>query len=234
MRYVFARPLRALDSSGTARQTSRAAKTWPRARPCCRSYCRTSGSRPREVGSIACTPPRMLCSRCKPSCRCRNPWPVGAAAEHRAGTGRRGEPVASTDCRAVHRCPEAGLLAPFLYWPSPNLPSGCAARGVSGTALARRPAGHLLGWARRGFVQPTCPDLTGESLAFVHAHVGLGNQRRQIVGVAAHSLAGESPVERYADLVDNAAFDEKRSQAARHHRARFDAARADCTVSQPP
>ena len=76
----------------------------------------------------------------------------------------------------------------------------------------------------RAAVEPAGVDLAGERLALVHAHVRVGHQRGQVVGVAADDLAGEAPVERQADLVDDAALDEQRPQPPRHHRAGLDPA----------
>src|ERR1700748_1217601 len=45
-------------------------------------------------------------------------------------------------------------------------------------------------------------ELASECLAFVHAHVGVGQQRSQVVGIAANGFSGESPVEWQADLMD--------------------------------
>src|SRR5277367_1256690 len=68
--------------------------------------------------------------------------------------------------------------------------------------------GHRGGWNRA--FEPPGLDLAGERLAFVHAHVRVGKERGQVVGVAADTLPGESPVEREADLMDHAPLDDKR------------------------
>src|SRR5580658_9409487 len=60
-------------------------------------------------------------------------------------------------------------------------------------------------------------DLASERLAFVHAYVRVGQERGQIVSVAADDLPGESPVEREADLVDHPPLDDKGPQAPGHH-----------------
>src|ERR1700678_3968461 len=70
--------------------------------------------------------------------------------------------------------------------------------------------------------EPAGLDLAGERLAFVHAHVRVGQERGQLVGVAADNLPGESPVEREADLVDYAPLDDKGPQAPGHHRTGLD------------
>ncbi len=96
--------------------------------------------------------------------------------------------------------------------------------GVSGIGVGRRPADGVLGRLGKAAVVPAGLHLAGENLALVHAHVGIGQQRGQVVGVAADRLAGEAPVKRQADLVDRLAIEEQRPQAARHHRPRRRAA----------
>src|ERR1700678_2438765 len=70
--------------------------------------------------------------------------------------------------------------------------------------------------------EPPGFDLASERLAFVHAHVRIGQERGQVVGVAADDLPGESPVEREADLVDHASLDDKGPQPPGHHRTGLD------------
>src|ERR1700723_751436 len=51
-------------------------------------------------------------------------------------------------------------------------------------------------WGRGGAFDPPGLDLAGARLAFVHAHVRVGQERGQVVGVTADDLSGEGPVER--------------------------------------
>jgi hypothetical protein len=55
--------------------------------------------------------------------------------------------------------------------------------------------------------RPPGLDLAGKRLALMHAHIRISQERRQVVVVAVHGLTGESPVEREADLVDQAPLD---------------------------
>ena len=64
--------------------------------------------------------------------------------------------------------------------------------------------------------------LAGERLAVVHAHVRVGKERRQVVGIGANALPGEGPVERETDLVNHSPLDNKRLDPACHHRAGLD------------
>src|SRR3984957_20080056 len=66
--------------------------------------------------------------------------------------------------------------------------------------------------------EPPGLDLADERLAFVHADVRVGQERSQVVGVAADNLPGESPMERKADLVDHAPLDEKGPEPPGDHR----------------
>src|SRR5271170_7413567 len=84
-------------------------------------------------------------------------------------------------------------------------PGGCGYRGLRSLSL-----------------EPPGMDLASERLAFVHAHVRVGQQRRQVVGVVADALPGESPVEWEADLVDHASLDNKGPQPPSHHRTSLD------------
>jgi hypothetical protein len=77
-------------------------------------------------------------------------------------------------------------------------------------------------------------DLAGERLAVVHAHVRVGHERGQVVGVAADALPSESPVEGETDLVDHAPSTTKgRSRRVTIARASI-RPRAVRIVIQPP
>src|SRR6201994_716906 len=83
--------------------------------------------------------------------------------------------------------------------------------------IERRPVRRGHSRLRRLAFEPPGLDLAGECLAFVHAYVRVGQERGQIIGVAAHALPGEGPMEREADLVDYAPLDDKRPQPPGHH-----------------
>src|SRR5580698_3827689 len=73
-------------------------------------------------------------------------------------------------------------------------------------------------WGRSWTFEPSGMDFAGKGFAFVHAHVGIGQECGEIVRIAADALPGESPVERESDLVNDASLDGKGSQPAGHHR----------------
>ena len=116
-----------------------------------------------------------------------------------------------------------------------NCPSGWADAGVSGIGSR---VGQGAGRHRRrraAAVEPAGLDLAGEHLALVHADVRVGHQRGQVVGDAADRLAGEAPVERQADLVDDPARRRCSGLSRRVTIARASIApRGERTVSQPP
>src|SRR5277367_3936220 len=58
--------------------------------------------------------------------------------------------------------------------------------GIKGRPLC---CGHR--WLRRLAFKPPGLDLASERLAFVHAHVRVGQKRGEVVGVAAHDLTSE-------------------------------------------
>src|SRR5215468_11810470 len=116
------------------------------------------------------------------------------------GTPRRNGPMRCS--RSHPRRPRGG-----------SLPGGNAVNSFSLTGMAEPPfwlrgrwrvRDRVTGWpgrwsfrrARGVAVQPAWMDLAGERLTLVHAHVGVGHQRRQIVGIAAYDFPGKSPVER--------------------------------------
>ena len=76
--------------------------------------------------------------------------------------------------------------------------------GVSGigSSVGQGATRHRRMWSVA--LKPPGMDFTGEGLAFVHAHVRIGQKRGQVVGVAADHLPGKSPVEGETDLVDHA------------------------------
>src|ERR1700761_2388811 len=70
--------------------------------------------------------------------------------------------------------------------------------------------------------EPASLDLACERLAFVHAHIRVGQEGGQVVGVAADGLTGKSPVEREAYLVYHASLDDKRPYSPGSHRTSLD------------
>ena len=97
-----------------------------------------------------------------------------------------------------------------------------ACRG-SARGSARAPCGTVGRGGRP--VEPAGVDLAGEHLALVHAHVRVGHQRGQVVGVAADRSRRRSPSGTAGRSGGSTRpVDAQRLEAPRHHRPRLDRA----------
>src|ERR1700691_5675339 len=142
-------------------------------------------------------------------------------------TGPRGSPRRNGSIKRPS-CSDSGPRGGSLVWGKAD--SSCSLLAMSdpsfwlgaGRRIRNRIEGRPVrcGYRRLHILafEPPGLNLASERLAFVHAYVRVGQERGQIVSVAADDLPGESPVEREADLVDYASLDDKWPQPPGPHR----------------
>src|SRR5262249_42303026 len=99
-----------------------------------------------------------------------------------AGTGRPGAPRGPAADRAAGRRSEAAPPAPVLYSPLPNLPSGWAAAGVSGTGA--RVGQGASGTGGRGRGPVTRPAWTWQANALASWMLTLGSLTSEVRSLA--------------------------------------------------
>jgi hypothetical protein len=118
-------------------------------------------------------------------------------------------PTAMTASHAGDRWPGARRTVPFLYLPCPSLPSGWALADSSG--IGSRVGQCAVGTVGSGAWPSGRPGWTWRANASLSCMLTFESARSAVRSLALLStaLTGESPVEREADLVDQAPLDGK-------------------------